>query len=77
MMSMNIGYKTYVVSAKDAIVLAEMLARAEVYEKVFQSETKDYTHHIYEEDEKSDITLSVLPDSLYRMAKLAGRPSKD
>ena len=76
----EIGYRKYVVDAKQAVAVAEMLSKAEVYESKY---TKDgegksvTTHHVFEVDDAPSWYMHMMPDSLYRMAKLAGKPEKD
>lgn len=70
----EMGYKSYVVDVKDALVLAEIVSRAEMYEEKYHGGGQDNTHHVYNNDER--FTIRVLPDSLYNMAKLAGKPEK-
>jgi len=74
-----IGYKNYVLDTADAIKVAEALSKAELYDTKYRSKDKGGTSvHVWEQDENdSTIAMTILSDSLYRMAKLAGRPTKD
>jgi hypothetical protein len=74
-----IGYKNYVLDTADAIKVAEALSKAELYDTKYRSQEKGGTSvHVWEQDESdSTIAMTILSDSLYRMAKLAGRPTKD
>ena len=79
MIVMDLGYKSYVMSNKDAVTLAEILERAEMYESIWiRSEDRnggpDHTYHIYENDQQ--ISMKLISADLYRMAKLAGKPEK-
>ena len=70
----SIGYKSYVMDAKDALAVAEVMANAERYESKYTS-AGGTVYHIWKQDgDESTIPLQVLPDELYRMAKLAGKP---
>ena len=68
-------YKPLVLDMEDAITLSRILGGAEVYEKKYN--TNNASHYIYDNDTADVATINVIPDSLYRMAKLAGRPEKD
>jgi hypothetical protein len=74
-----IGYKNYVLDTADAIKVAEALSKAELYDTKYRSQEKGGTSvYVWEQDERdSTIAMTILSDSLYRMAKLAGRPTKD
>ena len=76
MMIVEIGYnKKYVLSPKNAVLLAEILNGAEMYEDKYLGSGSGYSYHVYPQD-AAEITLKLLPDSLYRMYKLAGKPEK-
>jgi hypothetical protein len=74
-----IGYRNYVMDTKDAIVVAEALAKAEMYDTKYKSKEGGGTQlFIWEQShEDSTISMNIISDSLYRMAKLAGKPNKD
>jgi predicted DNA-binding ArsR family transcriptional regulator len=79
MIVVDLGYKSYVMSNKDAVALAEILEKAELYEAIWiRSEDRnggpDHTYHIYESDQH--IGMKLISADLYRMAKLAGKPEK-
>jgi hypothetical protein len=73
------GYKSYVMDAKDGVALMDVLAKAEVYEEKYHSAEGDnpshYTYHVYPLDEKAGITMRLISDEVYGMYKLAGRPA--
>jgi hypothetical protein len=70
----EINYRKYVLDAKDALALVEILGKAEKYLYEYQ----DKIHRVWSDGlEDTPITLSVLPDDTYRMAKAAGAPKKD
>lgn len=70
MVVIELGNISYVVSKEKAFELVEFLETAEVY----TSRYKDggYTHHVYPNE--GSPSMKILPDSLYQMAKLAGKP---
>ena len=78
MIVIEMGYKSYVLSNKDAVAFAEILEKAELYEaKWIRHEDRgndglDYTYHVYENDQQ--ISMKVVSNDFYRMAKLAGKP---
>jgi len=72
----TVGYKDYILDAKDALTVLEVLANAERFEQRFSAGTT--TYHVYEQEPDNGISelLKIIRDNLYRMAKLAGRPEK-
>ena len=80
MIVVSLGYSNYVLSNKDAVALAEILERAELYEAIWipsgerNAGGPDHTYHVYENDKQIDMKL--ISADLYRMAKLAGKPEK-
>jgi predicted DNA-binding ArsR family transcriptional regulator len=80
MIVVSLGYLNYVLSNKDAVALAEILEKAELYEAIWIPSGErnvggpDHTYHVYENDKQVDMKL--ISADLYRMAKLAGKPEK-
>jgi hypothetical protein len=70
------GYTDYVMELKDAVSLAELLSKAEIYDSKYVSGAGS-THHIYANDANEVGTIKMISDDFYRMAKLAGKPTKD
>jgi len=80
-MVVQIGYTQFVLDVADAIKVLEALAGAERYESKYHP-AKDgapshHTQHVYAFDDMETITAKVMGADLYRMAKLAGKPSND
>jgi hypothetical protein len=74
----EIGYKTYIVDANQGVQLMQILNNAEMFEeKTKRSQDGSYSSSFfcYEQDTMG-VTISMIPSSLYRMAKLAGKPPK-
>lgn len=72
----TIGYKQYVMDADKAITMLGMLDQAEVYESKWEGKTT--AHYIYTQDNNDHIReVKLLPDALYKLAKLAGKPNKE
>lgn len=70
-----LGYTQYVLDLKDAVTIAEMISKAEQYEEKYVKDA-DNTHHIFPCNKQMG-TLRLISDDLYRLAKLAGEPTKD
>jgi hypothetical protein len=70
-MIVTVGYTTYVMPTKDAVQLMEILEKAEVYRKNYHE--KQPTHHVWAQEDTTFMG-TLMPDDLYRMAKLAGKP---
>jgi dTDP-glucose pyrophosphorylase len=71
----GLGYKNYIVDTEDAIRLGEMLSKAEMFEEKYQGNSVN-TFHVWEQDDASKFTITILPDSVYRVGKLAGKPEE-
>ena len=70
----SLGFKNYIVDTEQAIALGEMLSKAEMFEQKYQGSGMKDTFHVWEQDgEESKFTITILPDSIYRIGKLAGR----
>ena len=82
MVVIDLGYRKVVLSREKAFVLIDCLEGAEVYEEKYWDDekrkafgmTEKYTHHVYPVD--TTFGMSILPDSKYQMAKLAGKPQE-
>jgi len=75
MIVVTMGYSDYVMSAKDAFTLSEILSRAERYECKYRGTGNENTFHVYENEKP--FPMNVIADDIYRMAKLAGKPLKE
>lgn len=72
----TMGYKTYLIEPSDALKIVEILERAERMETKWDKETGKY-YFVYEQTPEEKVnSIELIPDDLYRMAKLAGRPQK-
>jgi hypothetical protein len=71
-----IGYNNYVMEAKDALTIHEILAKAENYHREYRSRDEGGPiYYVWEQDAGNETrSIEIMPDSLYRMAKLAGKP---
>lgn len=70
------GYDHYVMDAKDALLMHELLAKAECFKRNYRSQDEGGpTYHVWDQDHITETrSFEIMPDSLYRMAKLAGKP---
>jgi Tfp pilus assembly protein PilE len=70
------GYKSYVVDTEQAVAVADMLCKAERFEEKYVSSMSANTFHIWEQNEIDKFSITILPDSVYRIGKLAGKPEE-
>ena len=74
----EIGYKTYIVDANEGVQLMQILNNAELFEEKSKRNNEGVyssTFYCYEQDDKG-VSICLVPTSLYRMAKLAGKPPR-
>lgn len=80
MVVVELGYNNYVMSAKDALAMADILERAELYERRWVPTEErveggaSETLHVYPNDR--EISMRIVSTNLYQMAKLAGKPAE-
>jgi hypothetical protein len=82
MVVVDLGYRKVVLAKEKALQLIECLESAEQYEEKYWSETKrkelgmgeSYTYHVYPVE--SGFSMTILGDSKYQLAKLAGKPTE-
>jgi hypothetical protein len=71
----QLGYTHYVLDTQKALTLLALLEEAEIYETNWRAtEEGGATQHIYEQPASTMTSVQLMPDNLYRMAKLAGKP---
>lgn len=81
MIVVEIGFRKYVLKTTDAVAIAEMLSKAERYDRTYIPEDErvdhdvEYIHHVWNED--NGIEMRVISDHTYQAAKLAGKKGKD
>jgi hypothetical protein len=75
MIVVTMGYSDYVMSAKDAFTLSEILSRAERYENKYRGTGNENTFHVYANEKP--FPMHIIADDMYRMAKLAGKPLEE
>ena len=76
----RIGYNAFVVDISDAVTLMEIMSKAENYKAKtdYNAKPTATAYYIWEQEPTTgdSITISLLPDPVYRVAKLAGAPEK-
>jgi hypothetical protein len=75
---LQVGYKQFVLDHDKAIQILTLLDEAEMFENVYRKEEEGgSTYHIYPNVEADrPHSLELIPDRLYKMWKLAGKPTK-
>jgi len=72
----QIGWDHYVVDLDAAVAFATMMTTAESYLTKGYGEAR--THYVWDQEPSRALpTIQLIPDSLYRMAKLAGKPADE
>lgn len=72
----RIGYDQFVMDAEDALKIHEILAKAECFKRNYRSkEDGGALYFVWQQDAETEPrNIEIMPDNLYRMAKLAGKP---
>ena len=73
MMVLKLGWDTQVLlSVKDAVTVAEILAKAHVWEEKYAEGNTAYFAYPSERE----FTMKIVPDEVANMARMAGKPDK-
>jgi hypothetical protein len=76
----SVGYTEFVMDIADGVALMEIMGRAERYKAKHDYNTNPTTTAYYIWDQEAGdttrIELKLLPDTVYRVAKLAGKPQE-
>jgi predicted DNA-binding ArsR family transcriptional regulator len=77
-LSVQVGYRNYVLDGEKALQVLDILQGAELYEVKWRTDSEGgTTQHIYPQDVMSGkVEVTYLTDEQYRMYKLAGKPSE-
>jgi predicted DNA-binding ArsR family transcriptional regulator len=77
-LSVQVGYRNYVLDGEKALQVLDILQGAELYEVKWRTDSEGgTTQHIYPQDVMSSkVEVTYLTDEQYRMYKLAGKPSE-
>ena len=77
----SLGYRKFVMDADKALKVIDLLHDAETYESKYHSTVGDVlaynSHHVYANEEANNIGIELLPEAMYAVAKLAGKPTND
>ena len=75
----RVGYNDYVMDISDAVTLMEIMSKAENYKAKTDYNVKPTTtaYYVWEQEptNRDSVTITLMPDAVYRVAKLAGKPS--
>ena len=77
--TLRVGYTDYVMDLSDAVAVMEALGKAENYKTLINYDARPSTtsYHIWSQEVDSHhdrVSLQLLPDEVYRVAKIAGKP---
>ncbi len=77
MMVLDFGWNTkFIVKTEDALKIINILEKAEMYEEKWRKEEEGgTTYHVWPVGDKLP-GLKIVSESLYQLAKLAGKPEK-
>lgn len=73
---LKLGHTDYVLEVEDATKIMVMLENAEVFQAKYRpKEEGGYLYYAYQKDQAEGLpTMQLVPDYIYNMAKLAGKP---
>lgn len=66
----------FVLNVEQAEGIMTILQEAEVYEEKHNWSEKTCTYHVYEQEELTPFRMKMLPEKLYAVAKLVGKPEE-
>lgn len=72
----KIGYTQFVLDPEDALKVVGVLMNAEIFESKYQGGDRGSTYHIYEQEGQT-MSIEMMPESKYKLCKLAGKPTKE
>ena len=73
----KVGYRRFVMPLDDAIGVIQMLSNAEVYDTEYHKESKQDLSYIGHAGHMMDISLNLLSDDDYAVAKMRGQKPTD
>lgn len=71
----RVGYTEYIMPTKDALEVARIMNSAERYETKGYGEDKCY--YVWSDNRPAIAGFEFITEDIYRMAKLAGQPTKE
>ena len=66
----------FVLSVEQAESIMTILQEAEVYEEKHNWSEKTCTYHVYSQDQLTPFRMKMIPEKLYAVAKLVGKPEE-
>ena len=74
----TLGYIDFIMDSEDALTLLDIVSKAERFKESYRdSKIGGNLYYVWEQDEcESKFVARLIPESLYRMAKLAGKPKE-
>lgn len=77
----SLGYRKFVLDLEKATKVIDLLSDAEMYESKYHGSADGNpsynTHHVYANEDTNQIGLELMPEAMYALAKLAGKPTND
>jgi len=71
----SVGWNAdFVFSPDDALKFIELLGKAEVFEVKYHNDSKETTQHVYPVDLSTKVSMGIMSDTVYHVAKMAGKP---
>ena len=64
----------FVLSVEQAESIMTIIQEAEVYEEKHNWSEKTCTYHVYSQDQLTPFRMKMIPEKLYAVAKLVGKP---
>jgi hypothetical protein len=75
MMVLKLGWNAeFLLSVKDAVIVAEILSKAHAWEEKYISESSTTAYFAYPSEQ--NFSMKIVPDSIAEMARMAGKPDK-
>jgi hypothetical protein len=76
--TVSFGYRTYLMDVEKAVELLALLDGAEVFESKWVGSGGTTAYYAYPQESNDHIReMKIIPDAIYRIAKLAGKPTKE
>jgi len=66
----------FVLSVEQAESIMTIIQEAEVYEEKHNWSEKTCTYHVYSQDQLTPFRMKMIPEKLYAVAKLVGKPEE-
>ena len=74
----SLGYRKFVMDSDKALKVIDLLHDAEMYESKYHGAVEGIpaynSHHVYANEESNAIGIELMPEAMYAVGRLAGRP---